>query len=33
MLDLRTTNRFKKDIKKVERLGKPMAKLGRSLNG
>jgi len=28
MLDLRTTNRFKKDVKKVERQGKPMAILG-----
>ena len=28
MLDLRSTNRFKKDVKKVERQGKPMAKLG-----
>ena len=28
MLDLRTTNRFKKDVKKVERQGRPMAKLG-----
>ena len=28
MLDLRTTNRFKKDAKKVERQGKPMARLG-----
>lgn len=28
MLDLRITNRFKKDVKKVERQGKRMAKLG-----
>lgn len=28
MLDLRITNRFKKDVKKVERQRKPMAELG-----
>jgi mRNA interferase YafQ len=28
MLDLRITNRFRKDVKKVERQGKPMVKLG-----
>jgi mRNA interferase YafQ len=28
MLDVRATSRFKKDVKKAERQGKPMAKLG-----
>ena len=32
MLDVRTTSRFKKDLKKVERQGREMAKLGHVID-